>query len=332
MRFARRTATVLALAASLVAALPSVVGALMVWTLVGLPLTVTAGQLTIFTMTATSLDPASKLGCLEVDLPSTFQSITAGAATPSTGRNDWIASVSGTAVVVHTTTGGGLLGSGDSVTFTFKAQPTVAGAVSWPNHAHRRKDCSGVEETGTPIAVTVLPPILPTPSPTPVPTPRATPIPTPEPTPQATSTPPTPDPSRSASEPADGVPSASTRSPSSTPAAGSGTAASSARPSGVPSAATSGGPVASPSAGVGVPAPAASPGGPTVAFDGRRLNLNATSFGPLGGIEIWAVPAATLGLPGLLLVLAAIGLQAIGGLAWIPAVRRLRGDEEQRPA
>jgi hypothetical protein len=44
------------------------------------------------------------------------------------------------------------------------------------------------------------------------------------------------------------------------------------------------------------------------------------------GLATWAVPAATLGLPGLL-VLLWVAAQAVGALAWIPAVRRLHGEE-----
>jgi hypothetical protein len=47
----------------------------------------------------------------------------------------------------------------------------------------------------------------------------------------------------------------------------------------------------------------------------------------LGGIEIWSIPAATLGVPGVLIIVW-VGLQAAGALAWIPAVRRLRSDED----
>jgi hypothetical protein len=46
------------------------------------------------------------------------------------------------------------------------------------------------------------------------------------------------------------------------------------------------------------------------------------------GFVTWAVPAATLGLPGML-VLLWVAAQAVGALAWIPAVRRLRGEERE---
>jgi len=66
---------------------------------------------------------------------------------------------------------------------------------------------------------------------------------------------------------------------------------------------------------------------PTVAFDEQGLELGAMDVDLLGSVEIWSVPAATLGVPGLLLIIW-VGLQAVGALAWIPAVRRLRGDRE----
>ena len=64
-----------------------------------------------------------------------------------------------------------------------------------------------------------------------------------------------------------------------------------------------------------------------MAFDEPQLDLGATGMDVLAGIEIWSVPAATLGVPGILLIVW-VALQAGGALAWIPAVRRLRGDEE----
>jgi len=70
---------------------------------------------------------------------------------------------------------------------------------------------------------------------------------------------------------------------------------------------------------------------PTIAFDEQGLALGAMDVDLLGSVEIWSVPAATLGVPGLLLIIW-VGLQAVGALAWIPAVRRLRGDDgEHKP-
>jgi hypothetical protein len=46
------------------------------------------------------------------------------------------------------------------------------------------------------------------------------------------------------------------------------------------------------------------------------------------GLQVWAVPAATISMPGLF-VLLWIALQAGGSLSWLPAVRRLRGDARE---
>ena len=43
-----------------------------------------------------------------------------------------------------------------------------------------------------------------------------------------------------------------------------------------------------------------------------------------GGLLAWTYPAAILGVPGLLLLIA-IGAQALGALAWLPFVRRRLG-------
>lgn len=52
-------------------------------------------------------------------------------------------------------------------------------------------------------------------------------------------------------------------------------------------------------------------------------------FGLIEGNQVWFVPAAAVGVPGLLIILW-VGLQALGTLVWIPAVRRMRGDEHPR--
>jgi hypothetical protein len=66
---------------------------------------------------------------------------------------------------------------------------------------------------------------------------------------------------------------------------------------------------------------------PRIETDGSELQIGLAGIDILAGIEIWAVPAATIGVPGLLLLLW-VALQAAGALAWIPAVRRLRGEAE----
>ena len=62
---------------------------------------------------------------------------------------------------------------------------------------------------------------------------------------------------------------------------------------------------------------------PTIRFDNRQLDLGSGVVGVLAGVEVWAVPAATIAVPGLL-VLLWIALQAAGAVAWLPAARRLK--------
>ncbi|MDP9467690.1 MAG: hypothetical protein M3P32_02960 [Chloroflexota bacterium] len=49
----------------------------------------------------------------------------------------------------------------------------------------------------------------------------------------------------------------------------------------------------------------------------------------LDGPLVWVVPGAAVLGPGLLVILF-VALQAIGALAWIPAVRHLGGDDQRR--
>ena len=50
-----------------------------------------------------------------------------------------------------------------------------------------------------------------------------------------------------------------------------------------------------------------------------------------GGLAVWAFPAVVMSVPGLLLVLA-IGAQAVGALAWLPIVRKRLGSDVSRGA
>jgi hypothetical protein len=61
------------------------------------------------------------------------------------------------------------------------------------------------------------------------------------------------------------------------------------------------------------------------------MPIGLGALGLLESIDIWIVPGLLLGVPGLLVV-AFVLLQAIGVLAWIPAIRRLRGDEPEAAA
>ena len=86
---------------------------------------------------------------------------------------------------------------------------------------------------------------------------------------------------------------------------------------------------AAPSASAGPDAASAVVRGPTIRFDEGRLDLAGASVGLLGGVEIWAVPAATIAVPGVL-VLLWVAIQAIGAAVWMPAVRRLQSGDRPR--
>ena len=61
------------------------------------------------------------------------------------------------------------------------------------------------------------------------------------------------------------------------------------------------------------------------AGDGLELDASSTSF---GGFE-WAVPALALTVPGILIVIAVV-VQAMIGLAWLPIARRSLDNDRRR--
>ena len=63
---------------------------------------------------------------------------------------------------------------------------------------------------------------------------------------------------------------------------------------------------------------------------GGAGRLEVSIAGNLDVARLWFVPAAVFGGPGLL-VLLWVGLQVLAGIAWLPAARRLRGDEGPTP-
>jgi hypothetical protein len=68
---------------------------------------------------------------------------------------------------------------------------------------------------------------------------------------------------------------------------------------------------------------------PELSLNLPSIDLGAGTIGVVAGLDIWAVPAAVIGGPGLL-VLLWIALQAGGASAWIPAARRLRDDDASK--
>jgi hypothetical protein len=345
-------ALVLALQLVMLASTPAVRGASILWSLVASPLTATVGVQRVFTLTATNEDPLaalssnSEIGCVVVDVPGNF-TIAAAVVTGSNAGDRWhVDSIAANRVTVHTDSGGDRLAFLGWVRFTITATAFNTGSLTWNARAFRQQDCSGgAALVGVPPVVVVTPaPPTPVPTPSPVPTPTPRPAPTPKPTPKPTPLPlPVPLPSLPVPLPSVGLPpdpgpeptrppSSPAPSPTTTPEPRS---SDSPRERQRPAVDEGAAPVVLPpasgggSGGNGTAAPVEN-NPPTVAFDEQQLDLGSMDVDLLGGVEVWSVPAATLGVPGIVLIIW-VGLQAVGALAWIPAVRRLRGDEDAPP-
>lgn len=344
----------LALTALLGTAVRPVAAESVLWTLVASPLVATTGVSTTFVLTATNEDPlaallsSAEIGCVVLDLPATFDA-EAASVTGSSMNGSWVASLSGNRVQVWTTSGGDRLELLDWVRFTVRATPLAAGQLAWSARAYRDQGCGGAGALlGVPPLVLVTgPAVTPTPLPTPVATTAPTPMQTPAPAPAAT---PRPTPASGAASPppttvvaprpssgsgggqppgppqaaATGRP-ASSGTPTASQSSAEPTPATSARP--VPGAAPPAGGEPSEAPAAIVPAvPGAGIGHPTGDAPGvRPIQLSLGPLGLVGGIDVWAVPGLVVGVPGLLIVVFAL-LQAIGAMAWVPAIRRLRDD------
>jgi hypothetical protein len=361
----RRTSSVVtaAVLAALVAGLAvpasAARGASLLWSITATPLVATTGTEHTFTLTATNDDPlaaldsSAEIGCIQVDVPENFVIGSAAVINSSRGTGWHVDSIIENQVTVHTDSGGERLAFLDWVRFKIKATPLVPDSLAWNARAYRQQDCSGGGALlGVPPVVVVNgPPVTPTPEPTPQPTPTPTPKPTATPTPRPTPTPtPPPIPVPSLPLPSLPVPLPSlplpsigpSHTPEPEPTRPPTSSAPRTSPSPTPSDASDAGTVTD-GGGLGGPPPPGDRGGgdagngasapvaneaPRVAFDEPQLDIGGLEIDLLAGIEVWSVPAATLGVPGILL-LVWVALQAVGALAWIPAVKRLRGDEEE---
>ena len=333
----RRSVAAIAVATVLALGAPQTASAALLWTLVATPTGVPTGIDATFTLTATNGDLLTEIGCVIVDVPANF-TITGVGVVGSTAGDSWIAWRSGNRVTAQTTSGGDRLELLDSVTFTVRATALSGGSIAWGANAFRQQDCSGGGSLiGVPPVVLVTgPAVTPTPAPTapPTPAPTAVPtgVPTAPPTPVPTSTPvtSTPRPVRSNTPPPSSVPSTavpasvvpSTESLAATSTPQSAPAQSVPSSSSVPAAGSIGGTDVSPPPSTGSDRAAASP--PPLRVEEERVELANASIGLLAGVSTWAVPAATIAGPGLL-VLLWVAIQAAGAIAWVPAARRLRG-------
>jgi Bacterial Ig domain len=238
---------------------------------------------------------------------------------------------------------GGLLGLSNTatVTLTVAAAPTPTASPT-PTSAPTPTPTPAPTPTPTPKPTsTPKPTPTTTPGPTPTPTPRptstATPGPTPTPTPRPTTLPtlsplPTVPPVPTLppiGSPSPGTTPTGTPSPTPTP-----------RPTADPAAAAAGTPT-DPRAGGGPVAPTSGGSGggdstppPAIHEEpfavngpdrGGTVELDASSI-TLVGFE-WAVPALVLTVPGLLLIIA-VAVETMIGLAWLPVARRWVGRDE----
>lgn len=301
------------------------------WTLVASPLTATTGTETTFTLTATNADTLADLlsdheiGCVVVNVPTNF-AVAAATVTGSNAGGSWAASLSGNQVRVQAGSGGHRLEWLDWVRFTVRATPLATGSLAWTSRAYRDQGCggSGALLTVPPIVVVSGQPVTPTPQPTATPTPLPTAPPTVRPTPLPTLLPsvlptllpterptasPTPRSSGAAPTPLDG-------SPTDPPASANGSPPDGSTPAGGDNPSTPAGSDGAPPGGSGT-APPPEPG----------LRIDADLLFGFGTFE-WVVPAAVVGVPGLLVIVAWVAAQTGAALIWIPAVRRFR--EERR--
>ena len=276
------------------------------------------------------------LGCVRLVIPTTFKIGTVSVIS-SPVDTAWKAVIGGQTVIINTSSGGDRLPWNDpsaEVVTAISVTPNVVGSFTWTATPYRSQACNGTpgEVASLPVLVRgkVIPTPTPTPTPTPIliPTPTPTPIPTPTPTPTptlppgATPTPPIATPP--AATPAPGTTPEPTRSPS--PSASSGANPSHSPPPGLGD--LSGGPGPSgPPVGAGLLMPGLDEG-PSGGLGGGgtpTIDLTSGFETPFGEGFAWAVPGLVLSVPGLFLVLAVIGAQAIGAFAWLPVVRRRIG-------
>ena len=347
-------AVVLAVILALLAPIAATRAASLLWTLTASPLIATTGVQKVFTLTATnddplaSLDSSREIGCVIVDVPGNF-TVQAATVVDSNAGEQWhIDSIAGNRVVVHTDSGGERLEFLGWVRFTVTATAHNTGLAGLelprlpaaglhrrcrgarhPADRRRHRSRGDAERPRRPPSRRPSPRRSPTPAPTARPTPTPLPLPVPLPSlpiplPSIGLPPgPEPEPTRA---PSSSAPRPSPE-PTDAPASAAGGASDDGGFVGVlppPGGGSAGG------GGGGGGAPAVAPvanDAPRVAFEEAQLDLGSMDVDLLAGIEVWSVPAATLGVPGILL-LVWVALQAGGALAWIPAVKRLRGDEE----
>jgi hypothetical protein len=322
------------------------------WQVTRSPASFDAGDTVTIVVTATNTGGSGgndEIGCVRIQVPSAFDVVSTSIVDAPSG-GPWVVSGSGT-VSAHAVTGAGRLNGGadnDRVRIGIRVTGTSPDAYTWTANAFQNITCGDSFEQPHALTVTITGAAA-TPKPTPKPTPTATPKPTPKPTPNATPKPTpnaTPKPTPNATpKPTPNATPKPTPTRSANPGAGP-TATPTARASAVtvPGASLAPGASATPQP----PAtPSPSPDSGVVALDGgdetdlpgadfqipgieqtggsgNVVFADSDLFAPFAGDFEWVVPGLVLTLPGLLLLLA-VGIQALGAMAWLPLVRRRIG-------
>jgi hypothetical protein len=335
------------------------------WSISASPTTFQAGEPTTvkFTVTNKGAILDNDIGCVEVSIPGSFEVLNTGVVDTPSGKS-WDAGDSGGSGSGRTAVfradrdsdalEGGLLSGDESAVFSVRVEAGSAGSSTWAAHAWSDRGCDGGLFAPKSISITVSPAPTPNPTPTPKPTPTPTPTPTPQPTPSPLLPTLPPLPSLLPTRPPTATPRPEpfpTPSPASTPTPGpSDRPAPSSRPAD-PLASPTATATPPPGSGSATPTPSNNPAtgalpaigaggsGPGDSGPGSRLRIGRDpEGGGVTGPEIdvsfaameslgnlsWAVPSLVLAVPGLLLVLAVLA-QAVGGVLWLPVIRRRIG-------
>lgn len=346
-----RRGILLALALIVAAVGPGVVLAAPLWLVSANPTVLAVGTTTAIRLTVTNIGDdggGSEIACVRIQTTAGFTIASAGIVsvygqTSGAAYDDWETVWTGGSVVTFKTPSEDfpLIGSTPpthEAVFFIKGTVPVVGAMLWAARAAQNAGDSGSTSCGSsnflPATLTfVVAPATPTPTPKPTPTATPTPPPTPTLTPSPTPTlpPASPGPTRPpGATPTPGPTPPGSSAPSSSPDAGASPAIG---PSASPNATTPGVTPAPPvpsdgsggSSGDGISLGGDADGGsgvePVEGIGGAAI----AALGVLpGGVLAWAYPALVISVPGILLLLA-IGAQAIGALAWLPLVRRRLG-------
>jgi outer membrane biosynthesis protein TonB len=345
-----RLTTALVVGGLVAVALAGPVSAAAEWTLTITPSTAQVGTKTAFKVRVENHIPIDHvdgdISCVKIELPDTLEFV----SVTILGTNvavPWSASSSnsggsGTRVFLRAGNAIDHLHDGDWLEAEIVATAEEPGSDPWVGWAYPYTDCSSdLSQPSISVSLTVVAAATPTPkpSPSPTPTPIATPTPTPTPTPTLTASPTrTPTPTR----PPDPTP---TPTPNPTPAP---SAVASAEPSRPPSPEPTRSPEPSPD-----PSPSPTPsessqgpvagGGPVEPGDGSptgpddgsdavaalppeppvdaSLAVGLDALVSLEGTYEWLVPFFVVSVPGFL-VIAAIAVQSLVGLAWLLPSRR----------